>query len=283
MTKLDPRAHRSTLARALFPDLAAHAARAASVDPVELWIEEQTEELRFGAHGTALARFPEGSDSAALAAAFAVAVEIAGDTDTRAPEPEDFFAAGISPHTPSAAADLIPIVAPHGLGAAAWERVFASTLRAAGPRLALSSEARRWFAALDHPTEQGRAAVHTRTTAGAVRWTLRWLPAGEAPPHRGAAFRVADSPAYPTLPEILTLQRLRLARAARPVDHATFTWLAGELPDPRFAARHGYDEAEHTIRLSTRERTDQGAHVGVRPALTALNATDPPAGARPAA
>lgn len=274
-----------SLARTLFPDLAAHGGTGADSDPCERWITEETARLRAGAFAPELATFPAGSDHAALAAAFAVASDLAARSTGRAPEPEDFLAAGISPLTPSAAtsaaaappAELLPVVAPHGLGAAGWERLFRTASTPLVPALALSTEVRRWFAALDQPHPAPAPTVRTRSTAGTVTWTLRWIPAGDAPPVRGSAVRAAAPVEHPSLPEMLTLQFLRVARGAAPADHAAFTWLAGELPDPRFAARHGYDRATHTIRLSTRERTDQGAHVGCRPSLAAPLAAAVPA------
>ena len=299
MTSADPQ---HAIARSLFPDLAAQAdAVAAPRDEsqfaAEQWLTAQTERMRCGDFGPALARFSGHHSSDALMSAFASAQLLATGLDIACPEPEDFLAQDSRLGTPGEippdthadhAGDVTPVVAPHGLGAASWLRWFAQpdshtpaeARRHPGaalpefpggaqlPGLAIATEALRWFAALDTVTDPHATVVHTRSHSGNVRWTLRWIPVSQAPPIRGIPFTHAPQAQYPTLPEMLAIAAARRHAGEPLLDAHTFTWLAGELPGPTFAARHAYDPSTDTVRISTRERTDQGAHVGVRLALS---------------
>ncbi|GAA1630369.1 hypothetical protein [Leucobacter chromiireducens] len=259
MTK--PVAAHRPLPHALFPDLAGHAVP----DPGAAWITAESARLRAGEFGAALASLPGPAQRAALDAGFAAAHALAARSDIRVPEPEEFWAAGVRPVPPFDAEPgdaHLPIPAPHGLGPGAWLAAFADGALADDLALSLSSEVRRWFAALDAPAtapQLVRSAAH-----GPVRWTLRWLPVGSAAPELGPAYRADVAARYPSLPELLVAQIARARGGHPPLDPRSFTWIGGSLPDARFAARHGTDTATHTIRIDTRERTAQGPHLGTR-------------------
>lgn len=265
------RERESELGEALFPDLTERSAAAA--DPAEMWITAQTLRLRAGDFDSRLASHPDPKHRTALDEGFAAAAALAARCGIRAPDPEEFWAAGAPPRFPApspTSRDLdlgtraLPVPAPHGLGADAWQRAFADGSLADDLALSMSSEVVRWFAALDAPASPHTPRLTRATPLGPVHWTLRWLPAAPAAPLLGPAHSTAMSPSYPTLPEMLLLQIARARCGAAPLDEHSFTWLAGELPDTRFAARHGSDIANYTVRIGTRERTDQGPHIGTR-------------------
>ena len=266
------RERESELGEALFPDLTERSAAAA--DPAEMWSAGQTLRLRAGDFDSRLASHPDPKHRTALDEGFAAAAALAARCGIRAPDPEEFWAAGAPPRFPApspTSRDLdlgtraLPVPAPHGLGADAWQRAFADGSLADDLALSMSSEVVRWFAALDAPASPHTPRLTRATPLGPVHWTLRWLPAAPAAPLLGPAHSTAMSPSYPTLPEMLLLQIARArCRGHAPLDEHSFTWLAGELPDTRFAARHGSDIANYTVRIGTRERTDQGPHIGTR-------------------
>ncbi|MEB4614096.1 hypothetical protein [Leucobacter sp. M11] len=256
------------LGRALFPELAARVGASApgpaDGDAAEHWLRAETERLRAGAWGPGLARFRDTSAGERLRDAFARASEVALALGVFLPEPESFFVAGV-PRGEPADGDL-PVPAPHGLGLAGWQRLFSGSSPSGWPRLVCSTEVVRWFAALDAVPAPDAAIPPLRGRPGQPRWTLRWLPADPAPPEVGRPFQAARPGEHPSLPELLMLQAMRVVRGEPLLDPHGFTWLAGALPDARFAARHGADPARGAIRISTRDRGDQGPHIGTRPA-----------------
>jgi hypothetical protein len=64
---------------------------------------------------------------------------------------------------------------------------------------------------------------------------------------------------------MLMLQLSRVVAGEPLVDATSFTWLAGVLAGGKLAARHVYDEAEDTVRITCREVVSQGPHLGARP------------------
>lgn len=258
------RLERVRLARALFPDLAAELdgvlARhgddtAASFDD---WLDGAATEM-LGGIG-----FDEVADAAIAArfeAAFAAARIAADRLGASLPEPEAFTAAGV-PFERLASAmaadpELLPVPAPHGMGAERWRRAFA---HGDADGLVIATEALREFDALDAaPTGDAAPAVEA---PGGVRWTLRLVPAGSRPARLGLGF--AHGP-HPTLPEMLMLQLMRVVSGEPPVDAESFTWLSGSLADGRLAARHVYDASDGVVRISCREVGSQGPHLGARP------------------
>lgn len=269
------REHRSDggIGRALFPDLATeldaiarNASEVSSRDRVGTWITDQTELLRSGHFHTALARYPDAASGAAMSNAFRAMESITQHIGIELPEPEDFLAAGASLQhpDPDSASTLVPVPAPHGMGAAQWLRVFDGASGGGRPSLTFSTEVTRWFAALDRIGSLDAPSVVVRERIGLVVWTLRWIPGSVAAPLYGQPFRADWKSRYPTLPELLALAAIRHVAREAPIDTRSFTWLCGDLPLRSFAARYTHDILTDTIRISTRERSDRGAHIGTR-------------------
>lgn len=290
------------LTRALFPELAAEidAARsrngsespADGGEALDAWIDRRAEELRAsGGAGSALDALEALDGGAArerLVAAFAAAREAFAPAGLSVPEPEAFADAGVDldalGELLAADPELVPVPAPHGLGAETWLALFrAAAARAAasgagalatgshaptasqGARdertegaeaLVLASEVGRDFAELDRVADPSAPVL-----GAAPAWTLRLIPAGPRPEVLGLSF--AHGP-HPSLPEILTLQLMRIVRGEDPLDAESFTWVAGLLAGGRLAARHVYDAGESVVRITAREPGNQGPHLGAR-------------------
>ncbi|UOQ58679.1 hypothetical protein MUN78_07615 [Leucobacter allii] len=275
------------LGRELFPDLAAEldAALAAArrgggtaggtaEESFDVWLDARTAAERASAYGPSAFGAALGDDARArLATAFDAARAVIGAAPGIAldlPEPEAFAAAGADFAALGAALDadptLEPVPAPAGLGADGWRRLFAGAADAGGGgiRLVAASELEREFARLDRAPGAPAARVAVRSGSRDVAWSLRLVPAGLAPAVLGLSH--AHGP-HATLPELLMLQLMRVVRGEPPIDARSFTWIAGTLGGDRLAARHVYDAAERTVRLSTREPANQGPHLGARPPI----------------
>ncbi|MBO1902860.1 hypothetical protein J4H92_12985 [Leucobacter weissii] len=219
---------------------------------------------------TALADISDPAVRARFEDAFATARSIFAPIGCAVPEPESFLAAGIDLRSLATAAardtTLAVVVAPHGLGAAAWLSLFDGAARddasAGRPGLVLADEVRAGFDALDRPPRAAPAAsVRDRLHPSAV-WTLRLIPASDAPPLMGLGH--AHGP-HATLSEMLVLQLRRADAGCGPLDAETFTWVAGELAGGALAAREVFDESERAVRISARGVGSQGPHLGARP------------------
>lgn len=178
------------------------------------------------------------------------------------PTPEDFTEAGAQFVTLADALSqddtLTPVLAPHGLGPEEWEAVFARTAEA--PTLVLSADVRDAFVLLDRVLD--RAAHPVFGEGGEVVWTLALIPAGDAPQVLG--LNHARGP-HPSIAEMLTLQLRRVLAGEAPVDGHSFTWIDGRFGDDKLAARHVFDGAEGSVRVSSRSAAQQGPHQGARP------------------
>ncbi|UTX52435.1 hypothetical protein [Leucobacter aridicollis] len=256
--------------------LVAREAAAAGVSPrpsalseAETELAERVRALRIGTLGQGL----QTTASAELSVRFSetrLATELlARELKVTAPPFEEFFALGAeAPSLEQAAAgELVPILAPHGLGAAVWQRVAAAN--GVLPPIECATEVLRWFAALDRPAlESAAPTVRNASVHGSVTWTLRWISASAAPSSGTSVTsptpELTAGQAWPSLPEMLALQARQRSLAAPLVDGRTFTWLAGVLPDRTLAARHTFDGTTGSIRISTRVRSDHGSHVGTR-------------------
>ena len=265
--------NRVELMRALFPDLAdrvdaAYEAFAGERPEAAFddWVDARAAEVlpsaaRLSVEDAAVAeRFDR---------AFASAHVVAELLGVPAPEIEAFAEAGVDLEQLAAGLvsdpTLVPVAAPHGLGSAVWHEAFEAF---GGPALLVADEAEREFEALDAASLTGVpfVALSDRIggAGGAVHWTLRLVPSGDGPPLLGLSF--AQGP-HVTLPEMLMLQLSRVSAGEPPVDGTSFTWLAGALAQGRLAARHVYDAAEDTVRITCREVVSQGPHLGARPPI----------------
>ena len=273
------REDRTALARALFPDLAeqldaAYARHAdpagvaagtglAGADGLDAWLDAEAARLRAGdLSGAAFAGLGDERVRHRFEAAFELAARVLSRLGLSVPEPEEFEAAGVDLAALGAACAaedrLTPVPAPHGLGAEDWRALYAGD-----PELLLASEIVRDFAELDRVAEPGIPRVSEVDARGrSLSWTLRLIPADEAPPLLGLAH--ASGP-HPSLPEMLLLQAMRAAAGETPVDQRSFTWLAGTLGGGALAARAIYDDAERAVRVSSRGVSNQGPHLGARP------------------
>lgn len=266
-----PREDHAALARVLFPDLATRldAALARNEgsdragDDLDALLEDRANELRSGElAGAAFAEIADEKHRDAFATALSLARSVLARQHLRLPEPEEFEAAGtdFAALAEALATDdtLVPVPAPHGLGAEDWRQLFS-----AGTELLLASEIARDFPELDLVPDPGTPRVTEVDPRGrTLRWTLRLVPASEAPPVLGLAH--ASGP-HPSLPEILLLQLMREAAGEPPLDPQSFTWLAGTLGGGALAARHVADVAQHAVRISSRGVSNQGPHLGARP------------------
>ncbi|GAA1322712.1 hypothetical protein GCM10020360_28960 [Nonlabens tegetincola] len=224
---------------------------------------ERLARLRGGEWGQAFQTTPHPAHNALFATAHASARAIGSALSAPVPALEEFFARGAAEGPGSApASELVPILAPHGLGLRAWQRAAAHT--ALLPAIACATELRRWLPALDRAPAASVGAVRARAARGPVTWTLRWISAAATPGGLGEPLTPEVAAAAPSLPEMLALQASLRFAGLPLVDEHSFTWLAGALPDPALAARHTYDAATDAIRLSARVRADRGAHVGSR-------------------
>ena len=273
-----------SLLRALFPDLAAEVdaaylgnggADAQAEAELDARLDAAGEELLAG---TGLAGIADPEPRALFEAAFDAARSLAHALGVAAPEPEEFELAGVelgalALRAGGDSAELVPVVAPYGAGAAAWRQVFAELAAlhpavladpaaAAGEPLILAGEIQREFAWLDLPP---RGVTQAQPGGGRVTWTIRLIPASPAAPKRGLSH--AHGP-HASLPEMLALQHARIRAGEPPVDGSSFTWLDGELGDGRLAGRHVYDAGERAVRISAREVGSQGPHLGARPPVT---------------
>lgn len=262
---------RVELMRMLFPDTAervdaayAPFAGARAEAAFDDWIDQRASEVLPSAARLSIedAAVAERFDRAF--AGLRMAAELLG---VSAPEIEAFAEAGVDLERLAAllAADpsLVPVAAPHGLGAAVWQQAFGAL---GSPALVIADEAEREFELLDSASLTGAPIVDLGGRIGgadtAVSWTLRLVPADDGPPLLGLSF--AQGP-HVTLPEMLMLQLSRVASGEPPLDATSFTWLDGALALGRLAARHVYDAAEDTVRITCREVVNQGPHLGARP------------------
>ncbi|WP_427868783.1 hypothetical protein [Leucobacter luti] len=270
-----------SLLRALFPDIVAEVdaaylgnggADARAEAELDARLDAAGEELLAG---TGLAGITDPEPRALFEAAFDAARSLARALGVDAPEPEEFELAGVelgalARRAEAGSAELVPVVAPYGAGAAAWREayaelasehpaVLADPAAAAGEPLILAGEIQREFAWLDLPPQ---GVTQTQPRGGRVSWTIRLIPASPAAPQRGLSH--AHGP-HASLPEMLALQVARIRAGEAPVDGSSFTWLDGELGDGKLAGRHVYDAGERAVRISAREVGSQGPHLGARP------------------
>lgn len=265
--------NRVELMRALFPDLAdrvdaAYEAFAGERPEAAFddWVDARATEVLPSAARLSI-------EDAAVAErfdrAFASANVVAELLGVRVPEIEAFAEAGVDLERLAASlsqdSSLVPVASPYGLGSAVWYEGFAAL---GGPSLLIADEAEREFELLDSAPLTGTQIVALGDRVGmadrAVQWALRLVPADDGPPLLGLSF--AQGP-HVTLPEMLMLQLSRVSAGEPPVDATSFTWLAGALAQGRLAARHVYDAAEDTVRITCREVVSQGPHLGARPPL----------------
>lgn len=262
---------RVELMRALFPDIAgrvdaAYAPFAAGRAEAAFddWLDERAAEVLPSA---ARLSIEDAEVADRIDRAFAGAHAAAELLGVRAPEIEAFAEAGVDLERLAAllAADttLVPVPAPHGLGSSAWHAGFDAL---GAPALLIADEAEREFELLDSAALTSSPTVVLSERGGSTgrqpAWTLRLIPADDGPPLLGLSF--AQGP-HVTLPEMLMLQLSRVSAGQPPVDATSFTWLAGALAQGRLAARHVYDAAEDTVRITCREVVSQGPHLGARP------------------
>ena len=282
-------------ARGMFPDLAARLdaalarhGRGSDPDPadggtpdrgtddIDAWLDAGASRLRASEfQATGFAEIADDVARSSMEASFVAARAVAGWAGIAVPEPEAFAAAGVDlvrlgeriAQEPA----LVAVPAPYGLGRTAWSALFADAARrfpdvfrgAAG--LVLSHEAEREFALLDQPPREAEVRVGGAADERGSRepvWTLRLVPASDAPPLLGLGF--AHGP-HVSLPEMFMLQLGRLAAGERePLDANSFTWLANALGEGRLGARHIFDDSEGVVRVSTRGVFNQGPHMGAR-------------------
>lgn len=199
------------------------------------------------------------ADSDVISNAFNVARETF--IDLRVPEPEHFLLQGLDLEhllgLNKECEQLTLVLAPHGLGAGAWQNIIE---RASAKKISLqvAREVATEFALLDRVQESSLKQV----TIANVAWSLRWIPSAPAPEAIGLNHA---SGLHPSVAEMLSLQATRLARGADPLDQNTFTWMAGTISGGRLAARHVYDGAQKKVVISSREVGNQGPHMGARP------------------
>lgn len=288
------------LARNLFPDLAHHvdaayaryatgepgAGSPAEADELDRLLDQRTAHLKQegGAlSGIAFAELPDPSSRMMFERVFAAVRTVSDWIKLPVPEPEVFEVAGVDfGHFATAMsqdASLLPVPAPHGLGAEQWQALFshAATLpdspvqapnsqaqlgdRDASP-LIMSSEVLRDFGLLDTvQNPETPVAVTTDAEGNRISWTIRLIPAGEKPETLGLSF--AHGP-HLSLPEMLMLQLIQIVTGGNLVDATCFTWISGVLGDGKLAARHVFDKADFTVRISCRELGNQGPHLGSR-------------------
>ena len=257
------------LARKLFPDVDRALAESGPQD-IEEALDARVAELtrRDGALGAlGMAGLP-GDVRAGLGRAFDCAAQMWPGLDI--PTLDEFVERGTLLDTWERALrddpTLTVVLAPHGLGAAAWKQQFADIPEA--PALALSQEVSDEFALLEWPTERSHIPTVPATGARApdtpTYWTLALVPAATQAPLMG--YNHSRGP-HPLIGELLTVQLQRLRSGLGPIDTQTFTWIDGRLGEGRLAARHVYDPTEHLIRVSTREWAQQGPHQGARPPI----------------
>ncbi len=225
------------------------------------WLDARALEVLPGATGLSIGH---GETAALIDRAFAAARWGAERLGVSLPEIEAFSEAGTDlarlADAMIANPSLTPVPAPYGLGERRWVNAF-DTL--SSPRLVVADEASREFSILDSipvpapPTVRAPGAVSHES----VRWTLRLIPAEAGPSLLGLSF--AHGP-HVSLPEMLMLQLMRAGVSEPLLDATSFTWLAGPLAQGRLAARHVYDAAEQTIRITCREVVSQGPHLGAR-------------------
>ncbi len=264
------------LARLLLPELAERldavvgatdAARAER--EFDDWLDAESERLGERFSAAAFAEL-DAEASSRFSAAFRHGRALADRVGIEAPEPEALIEAGLDPAALAAAMDqdptLQPVLAPYGLGDAAWRELFRSAgASGAAGGLVLATEVVREFGRLDAVPDPATPRVAVAgPDGGRVEWALRAIPAGERPSVLGLGY--AHGP-HVSLPEMLALQLGRLAAGADPVDTQTFTWLAGTLADGGLAARHVFDRSDGVVRIAAREIGNQGPHLGARPPI----------------
>jgi hypothetical protein len=285
----------AALARALFPDLASQVDAAAPFsaadltgpeDSIDAWISNEVSRMNAGELGDTLAARSSDAERTRIDASITAARAAADSLGVQVPTFEELSAAGVRAARiegldASSGADslpaLLPVLAPHGLGLSAWQRLFgeahenvtnsvtggeASTHQTRLRGLVVAEEIERWFSALDRVQDPTLPRLNVTEPRGEVAWTLRWIPASPTALIVGRPYRVGP---HPSLSELLMLQWIRQHFGDAPIDAQSLTWVAGDLPEPRLAARHTYDVAAGLIRINTRERTDQGPHIGTRP------------------
>lgn len=300
--------HEVRLARMLFVDLAdsldeALGAESGSRADLDRVLDSGAGVVRAG--GVSLAAFEGIAAPEALRfdRAFAAARNVAAWIGLEPPEPEAFWAAGVDRAVLARAliadTSLVPVPAPHGLGADVWTSLYRAAARRPASPLSLSSplmvaeDVVAAFEDLDAVPRSVPAVEFGAHLGRAVRWTLRLIPAGPTPPRTN--LNHAFGP-HPTLPEMLMLQLMLLEMKANGscedspgerggsstglgggvsaglsrgvgtdvMDRQSFTWLHGTFAGDRFAARHFFDAAGRSVGINTRETGNQGPHLGVR-------------------
>ena len=262
-------ADETRLARTLFPDIDRALAETAQ-NEVARELDARAEALITG-EGS-LATLSAHDQSAELASQLTRAFDRARDMwpGLDIPTVQEFVDRGMNLHTwnDALARDdtLMAVLAPHGMGVAAWHEQLAT--RAGAPALVLSREVTAEFALLEWPTDRSHMPSVPVTGVAApatpAYWTLALIPAADEPPIMGHNH---SRETHPLIGELLTVQLHRVHEGLGPIDSRTFTWIDGRLGEGRLAPRHVYDPAEHVVRVSTREWAQQGPHQGARPPI----------------
>src|SRR5690606_11694957 len=148
------------LARLLFPELATeldnaletHAKGVAAsnglrhdsesgASRIDRLLDRAADEVREGIFGKAAFAGVTEPEALRIEEAFAAARTVASWVGLEVPEPEEFWAAGVDPKTLAGAlgshAELVPVLAPHGIGSEQWIELFRAAARQAGSPLSL--------------------------------------------------------------------------------------------------------------------------------------------------
>lgn len=207
---------------------------------------------------------------------FSVAKKVAAIAGLEAPDAEDFEHQGANFKSLAAYVtenpDFVPIVAPNGWGIKLWEQVFKHVARETftngqldpNKPLEVGREVFHEFTLLDRAANASidgtkNTVVHDPKTK--TVWTIRLVPAAQKPNKMGLNHSAGP---HVTLPEMLMLQLTHLFDGLDLVDKNTFTWLSGLLADEKLAARHVYDASQKQIIITSREKGNQGPHLGAR-------------------
>ncbi|MBP1325129.1 hypothetical protein JOF28_000361 [Leucobacter exalbidus] len=288
---MSDRPEAAQLARNLFPGLAATLDRALTAGEAETRLGRRgvlsdgsatpgvpardtfeaqlgAEVNRFQSRHAALAWNDVADEAArdAVLGAFALVRDVLRDSDIELPAPESFAGlVDLGAVADRFEAGLTPVPAPYGLGLDSWQGLFQRAAEQHPEQLdprepfVIATEAVREFGLLGDVT--AGPFIDASSGRPGVRWTLRLVPDGAAPALLGLNF---DHGPHVTLPEMLMLQLMRVTAGLAPLDHASFTWLAGGLAAGKLGARHVYDVADRAVRISCREIGNQGPHLGAR-------------------
>ena len=279
--------HDIRLARLLFRELAHELDEALGVEDsadarIDRRLETAANAARSGELGQAAFEGVNRTEAERLELAFSSARAVAQLAGVVLPEPEAFWAAGVSRQMMSRALigdpSLVAVPAPHGLGVERWIALYRAAARQPNSPLSLASpfsiapEVKDAFAELDVvplaaktvSTEMPAGASSTAGRPTTIHWSLRLISASAAPPRTGMNHSIGS---HATLPEMLMLQLMLLLRGDDPVDRQSFTWTHGTFAGGQFAARHFYDSAGRGVGVNSREVGNQGPHLGARPPL----------------